>query len=99
MRFLLIVADLIVVPLCKLVNVSFSTGVFPDVLKIAKIIPLHKRGSTQELNNFRPISLLSIFDKIMEKLMHKRLYAFIEEHNILSFIFSHLLLFYHSFLF
>ena len=83
MRFLLIVADLIVIPLCKLVNVSFSTGVFPDVLKIAKIIPLHKGGSTQELNNFRPISLLSIFDKIMEKLMHKRLYAFIEEHNIL----------------
>ena len=44
MRFLLIVADLIVIPLCKLVNVSFSTGVFPDVLKIAKIIPLHKGG-------------------------------------------------------
>ena len=49
MRFLLIVADLIVIPLCKLVNVSFSTGIFPDILKIAKIIPLHKGGSTQEL--------------------------------------------------
>ena len=83
MKFLLITADLMIVPLCKLINVSFSTGVFPDILKIAKIIPLHKGGSTQELNNFRPISLLSIFDKIMEKLMHKRLYAFIEEHNIL----------------
>ena len=83
LRFLLLVADLIIVPLCRLVNVSFSTGVFPDILKIAKIIPLHKGGSTQDLNNFRPISLLSIFDKIMEKLMHKRLYAFLDEHKIL----------------
>ena len=83
MKFLLMIADLIIVPLSNLINVSFSTGVFPDILKIAKVIPLHKGGSTQELNNFRPISLLSIFDKIMEKLMHKRLYSFIEEHNIL----------------
>ena len=83
LRFLLIIADLIITQLCHLINVSFSPGVFPDVLKIAKVIPLHKGGSTQELNNFRPISLLSIFDKIMEKLMHQRLYAFLEEHKIL----------------
>ena len=82
-KFLLMIADLVIAPLSNLINVSFSTGVFPDILKTAKVIPLHKGGSTQELNNFRPISLLSIFDKIMEKLMHKRLYSFIEEHNIL----------------
>ena len=41
------------------------------------------RERNQELNNFRPISLLSIFDKIIEKLMHKRLYEFFEENNIL----------------
>ena len=46
-------------------------------------MPLHKGGSTQELNNFRPILLLSIFDKIIEKLMHKRLYDFLEQHRIL----------------
>ena len=49
MRLLLIVADLIVIPLCKFVNVSFFTGVFSDAFKIAKIIPLHKGGSTQEI--------------------------------------------------
>ena len=76
-------ADLIVIPLCYIINISFSTGVFPDVLKVAKVIPLHKGGSTQLVNNFRPISLLSIFDKIMEKLMHKRLYTFLDEHDIL----------------
>ena len=78
-----VVADIIVIPLCRIINLSFSTGVFPDILKVAKVIPLHKGGSTEELNNFRPISLLSIFDKIIEKIMHSRLYAFLEEHQIL----------------
>ena len=52
-------------------------------LKIDKVIPIHKNGSTQDMNNYRPISLLSIFDKIMEKIMHQRLYNFLEENNIL----------------
>lgn len=75
-------ADIIVVPLCHIINLSFSTGVFPEVWKVAKVIPLHKGGSTEELNNFRPISLLSIFDKIIEKLMHVRLYSFFEDHQV-----------------
>ena len=78
-----LVADIIVVPRCYIINLSFSTGIFPDALKIAKVIPLHKGGSTQEVNNFRPISLLSIFDKILEKLMHKKLYEFLVYHDIL----------------
>ena len=76
-------ADIIVVPLCHIIIVSFATGVFPDLLKIAKVLPLHKGGSTLDPNNFRPISLLSIFDKLIEKLMHKKLYEFLEEHSIL----------------
>ena len=83
LKLLKIVADIIVIPLCRIINASFSSGIFPEVLKIQKIIPLHKGGSTEELNNFRPISLLSIFDKIIEKIMHIRLYAFLDEHNIL----------------
>ena len=82
-KLLKIVADLIVVPLCRIINLSFSTGIFPDILKVAKVIVLHKGGSTQEVNNYRPIKLLSIFDKIIEKLMHKRLYDFLELHNVL----------------
>ena len=66
-----------------MINLSFSTGIFPNVLKIAKVLPLFKGGSSQDINNYRPISLLSIFDKIIEKLMHKRLYAFLDENNIL----------------
>ena len=82
LKLLHIVADLIVLPLCHIINMSFSTGEFPEKLKIVKVIPIHKGGST-DINNFRPISLLSIFDKIIEKIMHSRLYDFLEHHSIL----------------
>ena len=81
-KLLKLIPDLILFPLCN-INVSFKTGVFPSLLKIVKVIPIHKGGSIQDMNNYRPISLLSIFDKIIEKLMHKRLYNFMEENDIL----------------
>ena len=82
-KLLKIIPDLIIIPLCKIINISFCTGVFPDALKVARVAPVHKGGSTLDVNNFRPISLLSIFDKIIEKLMHKRLYSYLEEHNVI----------------
>ena len=82
-NLLKLVADLIITPLSKIISNSFNTGVFPDALKVCKVIPIHKGDSADELNNYRPISLLSVFDKIIEKLMHKRLYSFLEQHNIL----------------
>ena len=82
-KLLKLIPDLIIIPLCKIICMSFTTGKYPDALKICKTIPIHKGGSTVELNNYRPISLLSIFDKIIEKIMHKRLYNFLGEHNIL----------------
>ena len=66
-----------------IIKQSFLTGKYPEALKISKVIPIHEGGATDDLNNYRPISLLSIFDKIMEKLMHKRLYDFLQEQNIL----------------
>ena len=83
LKLLNIIPDLIIQPLCRLINKSFSSGIFPDLLKIVKVIPIHKGNSNQEMNNYRPISLLSIFDKIIEKLMHNRLYKFLDEKNIL----------------
>ena len=56
----------------------FSTGTFPDAWKIAKVIPHHKKDSNLECNNYRPISLLSNIGKIIEKLLRKRLYSFLE---------------------
>jgi hypothetical protein len=47
------------------------------------LIPIHKKGSTMSLDNYRPISLLSVFNKLLEKLMFKRINKFISKHNIL----------------
>ena len=67
LRLLSLIPDLIIIPLAHIINLSFSTGEFPNLLKIVKVIPIHKGGSTQDMNNYRPISLLSIFDEIIEK--------------------------------
>ena len=69
LQFLKIVADVIAILLCRIITLSFSKGIFPELLKTAKVIALFKAGSTEEVNNYRPISLLSIFDKIIEKIM------------------------------
>ena len=64
-------------------NFSFTTGIFPDSLKIAKVSPVYKRGSQLECANCRPITLLSNLDKIITKLMHKRLMRFLNDQMVL----------------
>ena len=68
-------------PIANICNKSFSTGTFPDILKISKVIPIHKKDSKLKTSNYRPISLLSNINKIIEKLMFNRLYPFLEMHN------------------
>ena len=58
-------------------------GYFPETLKMAKVTPIHKGGCKLEVANYRPISLLSSFSKIYEKLMHSRLLEFLEKNNCL----------------
>lgn len=70
--------------LLYLINLSFSVGIFPDKLKLAVVIPLHKSNSKTDCNNFRPISLLPTFAKIYEKVMKKKLITFLEKNNIFS---------------
>ena len=70
-------------PLVYIYNLSLSQGVFPDELKIAKVVPIHKGDSKTEVGNFRPVSVLPYFSKILERLMYNRLLAFINDHNIL----------------
>ena len=69
-------------PLKDIINLCFATGVYPDQLKVAKVIPIYKnKGDMLILSNFRPISLLSNINKIFEKLVHSRLYSFLNLHN------------------
>ena len=69
--------------LCKLFNNCMQTGVFPDELKIARVIPLFKNGNKNELSNYRPISLLPVISKIFEKLLHVRLMSFFDKHDVI----------------
>ena len=71
-------------PLCHLFNLSFLQGVVPTQMKIAKIIPIHKGGDRSSMDNYRPISLLSCFSKILEKIVCKRLTLFLENNNLIS---------------
>ena len=81
-RLLKTAAPYIILPLCKLINISFHTGVFPDSIKVAKVVPTFKSGYSQDINNYRQISLLSVFSKIKEKIMHHRC-LFLQEHDII----------------
>ena len=69
--------------LSDIFNMSFLTGQFPSVLKIAKVIPIHKKQSKVDYANYRPISLLSNIEKIIEKLMYKRLSNFLDINNLI----------------
>ena len=71
------------IPFSDICNTSFNEGIFPDKNKVAKVIPSHKKGPTNDANNYRPISLLSVFSKIMEKLMAARLTTYLDLHDII----------------
>ena len=59
-------------PLLCIFNLSMFDGIVPDKLKTAKVVPIFKKGDRSRASNYRPISLLSVFDKLLEKLMYNR---------------------------
>ena len=72
----------------RFIQPFFVTGVFPHVLKTAKVVPVFKRDSKLDYNNYRPISLLSNIEKMHEKLMYKRLYTILNNNNIYNLQFG-----------
>ena len=70
-------------PLCHIYNLSLKQGVFPSEFKIAKVIPLYKNGNKLLVNNYRPVSVLTFFSKILERLMYIRLISFVNKQKIL----------------
>ena len=71
-------------PLKHVFGLSFSTGIVPDQFKIAKVVPIYKSGDPRSADNYRPISLLNNFSKIIEKIMCLRLTAFLESNSLIS---------------
>lgn len=75
--------DHICKPLVHIVNFSFEQAIFPNTLKINKIIPVYKKGDPEDLKNYRPIALSSVFSKILEYAFLERLLPFLDKHDIL----------------
>lgn len=65
-------------------NLSISHGVFPEVFKRAVVIPIHKTGRRDDVNNYRPISILSAMSKILERILNKSLVSFLVTNKIVS---------------
>ena len=80
-RIMKISKEIISLPLSQLINDSISKGLFPNICKLAQVIPIFKNDSRLLCTNYRPISLLTNVSKIFEKVIHKRLYLFLEQHN------------------
>ena len=78
------VAKEIALPLTIIFNESFSTGIVPENLKIAKVTPIYKKDDAEEFSNYRPVSILPCFSKILERLVFNRCIQYIDTHNILN---------------
>ena len=84
MEILMQVIPNIVKPLTYICNKSFLEGCFPDRMKISRIVPIFKAGDKSSLYNYRPISILPQFSKLLEKLFQNRLLSFVEKNNVLN---------------
>ena len=65
-----------------IINQSLHTGIFPDKLKLAKVIPVFKKGDSTKLDNYRPISILPVISKIFERTIFDQLYIHFTHNNL-----------------
>ena len=82
-KFLKLCAPYVSTPLANIFNASISKGVYPDLLKTARVTPIYKKGVKSDPGNYRPISVLSQVNKVFEKILHKRLYKYLSKFKIL----------------
>ncbi len=77
-------SDLIAESLCLIFNRSITTGIFPNEWKCAKVIPIHKQGKRNCVDNYRPISIVPVVAKVFERIIYDQLYTFISESKLLT---------------
>ena len=80
-RMLFLLKNEIMKQLADLFNLSFMTGVFPSVLKTAKVVPVFKKDSKLDYSNYHPVSLFSNIEKILEKRIYKIWYTFLNNNK------------------
>ena len=75
----------IVSPFVHIINLSLKTGIVPKAMKLAKVVPICKTsGDTNIMKNYRPVSLLPVFSKILERIVYNRLFYFLVKHSVLN---------------
>ena len=84
-KFLKFLAPSLISPLTLIINQSLVTGIFPTKLKIAKVAPLHKKGHSYLMTNYRPVSLLSAISKLFEKVVYNQLYTHFQTYKLFYF--------------
>ena len=82
-RVLKACSDIISPLLTKFYNIFMQKAIFPNILKVAQVTPIYKKGDSQLLENYRPVSMLPIFGKLFEKIIYSRLYSFLMTKNII----------------
>lgn len=78
------VSDIIAEHLAHLINLSVISGKFPTLLKLASVIPVLKRDDPSNVANYRPISVLSVFSKIFERIVYNRMLVFLNRFNLIT---------------
>jgi len=68
----------------NLINETITSGIFPEVLKIAKVIPIYKKGDKMNPNNYRPIALLPVLSKVLEKVINTQLNRKLDEYHVID---------------
>lgn len=77
-------ADIISIPLTHICNAILSSGIFPEKMKIARVCAVHKGGAWDVLGNYRPISVLTVFSKIIEQIINNRFSSFFTVNNVIA---------------
>ncbi|XP_057299216.1 uncharacterized protein LOC130629859 [Hydractinia symbiolongicarpus] len=76
--------EVIASPLTYIINMSFETSTFPSDWKRTKVLPLFKSGARSSVNNYRPISVIPAISKVIEKVVHEQLTAYLESNNLIN---------------
>ena len=83
-RFLRDGAEVLATPLCHIVNLSLTSEVVPSGMKDARVTPLFKKGSRLDCGNYRPVSILNVLSKILERAVHGQFVSYLTRRGILT---------------